>query len=40
MARETEVLRENLLQYHFVHLKSHMFWPGANPGRRCGKPGD
>jgi hypothetical protein len=30
MAGETEV--------HFVHHKSHMTWPGSNPGRRCGKP--
>jgi hypothetical protein len=35
---ETEVLRENLLQCHFVHYKSHMTWPGANPGRRGRKP--
>jgi hypothetical protein len=38
LAGETEVLGENLLQCHFFHHKSHMTWPGANPGRRGGKP--
>jgi hypothetical protein len=28
LAGETEVLGENLLQGHFVHLKSHMTIPG------------
>jgi hypothetical protein len=38
MARETEVLGENLAQCHYVHHKSRMTWPDANPGLRCGKP--
>jgi hypothetical protein len=29
---ETEVLRENLPQFYFVHQKSHMTWPGLEPG--------
>jgi hypothetical protein len=32
MAGETEVLGENLSQYHFVHLKSHMTWHGIKLG--------
>jgi hypothetical protein len=28
MAGETEILRENLPQCHFVHHKTHMNWPG------------
>jgi hypothetical protein len=29
---ETEELGENLLQCHFVQQKSHMAWPGLEPG--------
>jgi hypothetical protein len=35
---ETEVLGENLPRRQFVHHKSHLLDPGANPGRRGGKP--
>jgi hypothetical protein len=31
VAKETEVLRENLPQYRFVLHKSHMAWPGPKP---------
>jgi hypothetical protein len=38
LAGETKVLGENLSRRYFVHYKSHLPDPGANPGRRGGKP--
>jgi hypothetical protein len=40
LAGETEVFRENLLQYHFVHQKSHMTWPRLAPGPPRWEAGD
>jgi hypothetical protein len=38
LAGETEVLGEILPRRHFIHHKSHLPDPGANPGGRGGKP--
>jgi hypothetical protein len=38
LAGETEVLKENLHQRHFVHHKSQTTRPGLEPGPRGGKP--
>jgi hypothetical protein len=35
---ETEVFRENLPQYHFIHHKSHWLDLGSNTGHRGSKP--
>jgi hypothetical protein len=33
VGEETEALEEILPQYRFVHHKSHMTWPGLEPGK-------
>jgi hypothetical protein len=38
LAGATEIIGEIHPHCHFVHHKSHMSWPGANPGRGGGKP--
>jgi hypothetical protein len=38
LARETEILGENLLQCRFVHHIPHILCPNANSGRRGVNP--
>jgi hypothetical protein len=38
LAKEVEVLGENLPQCHFVHYKSHVIWHELEPVRRSRKP--
>jgi hypothetical protein len=38
IGRGNQVLGEHLPQCRYVHHKSHMLCPDANPGRRGGKP--
>jgi hypothetical protein len=35
---ENEVLGDNLLQCQFINQKSHIIWPGLEPGPRGAKP--
>jgi hypothetical protein len=37
LAGDIKVLGEKLPQRQFVYHKSHMTWPGLEPGRRSGK---
>jgi hypothetical protein len=40
LAGETEVLGEYLFHCRFVHHKSHMTWPGIEPGLPLWEDGD